>query len=243
MLKKSHISNIGIYTSAWDIARLGRFTSSRISLLTGDKFATNDCTSYVYQKVGEIITMKPTAVADDVIEDENTEWGKDNEPIAIRKFGKIMKIDFIVTQKMIMDPESQFSSTPDAIWVHGQSVLKEDEYNVSTLEVKCPRKYHKFIPLWQCKTPESLKKFNKTYYWQVIDQMYNCDSAIGYFACFHPLFPDATNMRIIEFRKIDLWDDFKLLKQRKQQAVEKFNEIIKEFHPDLAMKQEATANA
>lgn len=229
MLKTAHISNIQIYTEEWDRARIGRATSSNISNLMGDKFSTNDCVSYVYQKAGELITGKSTAIEDDVIEDENTSWGRENEPIAIRRFGDIMKIQFLVTQKMIINSDYHFSSTPDGIWVHGQSVLKADEYNVSTLEVKCPRKYQRYIPLWECKTPEDLKKFSRKYYWQVIDQMDNADSAVGYFACYHPLFPPETSMRIIEFRKIDMWDEFKKLKERKQLFVKHLEEIRAKF--------------
>lgn len=228
MLKVSHISDIFIYSSEWDIARLGRFTSSRWNTQMGEKPLEKGAMTYIYHKAGEEITGKTTA-EDDVIEDENTEWGKEHEPAAIREFGKNKNIDFLVTQKMIFDPEGRFSSTPDAIWIHGKSVLKANEYNVSTLEVKCPRKYHRFIPLYRCKTPEALKAFNKIYYWQVLDQMYNCDSAVGYFACYHPLFPEGKNLSIIEFRKIELWDDFKLMKQRKQIALETFEEIRNDF--------------
>jgi hypothetical protein len=235
MLKKSHISNIQIYTNEWDIARLGRGTSSNISHIMGEKFTTQDCVSYVYQKAGELITMKSTALEEDVIEDENTAWGRENEPAAIRRFGQIKQIEFLVTQKLIMNPDSHFSSTPDAIWIHSASVLKDDEYNVSTLEVKCPRKYPRYIPLWQCQTPEDLKKFSKKYYWQVIDQMDNCDSHIGYFACFHPLFPEATNMRIIEFRKIDMWPDFIKLKERKAMFVKYLDAIRLEFAPTVSI--------
>jgi hypothetical protein len=231
MLKVSHISNIQIYTEEWDKARLGRFTSSRIHLLMSDRFSTTDCVSYIYQKVGETITCKTTATEDDIIEDENTSWGRENEPAAIRKFGRIKGIEFLVTQKIIFAPEGQFSSTPDAIWIHSASVLKADEYNVSTLEVKCPRKYHKFIPLWECNTPDDLKKFNKSYYWQVIDQMYNCDAAVGYFACFHPLFPEETNMKIIEFNKISMWPEFKKMKDRKEMALQHFKQVRAKFYP------------
>lgn len=231
MLKTAHISNIQIYTEDWDRARCGRGTSSNIVNIMGDKFTTQDCVSYVYQKAGEMVTGKSTTVEDDVIEDENTSWGRENEDAAIRKFGQIKGIQFLVTQKLIMNPDSRFSSTPDAIWVHGQSVLKADEYNVSTLEVKCPRKYPRFIPLWECKTPADLKKYSKKYYWQVIDQMDNCDSAIGYFACYHPLFPPETNMSIIEFKKIELWDEFKKLKERKAMFVKFLDEIQAKFRP------------
>lgn len=231
MLKVAHISNIEIFSPEWDLARLGRGTSSNIVNIMGDKFTTTDCVSYVYQKAGELITMKSTAVEDDVIEDENTAWGRENEPAAIRRFAQIKGIEFLVVQKLIMNPDVHFSSTPDAIWIHGISVLKANEYNVSTLEVKCPRKYPRYIPLWKCKTPEDLKKFSKKYYWQVIDQMDNCDSYLGYFACYHPLFPVETNMRIIEFRKPDLWEDFRKLKERKAMFVNFLEEIRSEFYP------------
>lgn len=230
MLKVDHISNIQIYTHEWDMARLGRFTSSRINVIMGEKnIPDSGGMTYIYHKVGELVTRKSMATEDDIIEDENTAWGRENEPMAINKFGTKYGIQFLVTQKLILNPETQFSSTPDAIWVHGASVLKSDEYNVSTLEVKCPRKYHKFIPLYKCKTPADLKVFNKNYYWQVIDQMYNCDSAVGYFACFHPLFPDGKNMNVIEFKKIDMWPEFKKMKDRKELALKIFNEIRVEF--------------
>lgn len=219
MLKKSHISNIQIYTQEWDDIRKGRFTSSRISEIIGEEGVTNSTgRGYVYQKAGEKITGKSMADQDDVIEDENTAWGREHEPAAIRKFCQIKGIEFLVSQKIILDPASNESSTPDAIWVHGESTVSEDEYNVSTLEVKCPRKYNRFIPLWECDTPEKLKKYSKKYYWQVMHQMRVCGAAVGYFACYHPLFPPDTNMSIIEFRKIDLWDDFKKLHQRIEQA-------------------------
>lgn len=237
MLKKAHISNIQIYSEDWDRARCGRGTSSNISNIMGEKFTTQDCVSYVYQKAGELITGKSTAVEDDVIEDENTAWGREFEPAAIRRFGEIKGIEFLVTQKLIMNPDALFSSTPDAIWIHGQSLLKDDEYHVSTLEVKCPRKYPRYIPLWKCQTPADLKKFSKKYFWQVIDQMDNTDAAVGYFACYHPLFPVKTNMRIIEFKKIDLWPDFTLLKQRKALFVKHIEEIREEFFPSVPSMQ------
>lgn len=230
MLKKSHISNIQIYTQDWDNIRKGRFTSSKISEIMGEETVTRTTgMGYIYQKAGEKITNKSMADEDEVIEDENTAWGRDNEPAAIRKFGLTMGIEFLVTQKIILDPASNESSTPDAIWVHGQSVLKDDEYHVSSLEVKCPRKYNRFIPLWECTTPEELRKFSKKYYWQVIHQMRICDAAIGYFACFHPLFPPETNMRIIKFNKLDLWNDFKKMNERVEQANKIYERLRNQF--------------
>lgn len=228
MLKKSHITNVQIYSTDWDNIRRGRMTSSRISSIMGKSGITDGGMTYIYHKAGEAITGQSHS-DEEILEDENTAWGRENEPLAIRKFGVIMGIEFLVTEKVICDQSTQFSSTPDAIWVHGQSVLQSDEYNVSTLEVKCPKKYHKFIPLFRCKTPQDLKDFNKVYYWQVIDQMLICGSAVGYFACFNPLFPEKKNISIIRFDKHSLWDDFKLLIKRKEEALSVFNAICQEF--------------
>jgi hypothetical protein len=189
----------------------------------GEKPLSTGAMTYIYQKVGEELTGQTTA-EDDEIEDENTIWGLTNEPLALKAVGNYLGVDYLVTQKLITNPESRFSSTPDALNVVGQS-LHAEEYNVDTIEVKCPRKYHKFIPFWKCKTPLDVKKVSSNYYWQVLDQMHNCDSARGYFGAFHPLFPEGANLRVIEFRKMDLWEDFKLLVQRKKLFVETFEQL------------------
>lgn len=229
MLHKDHISSIEIYSDEWQMARLGRFTSSRINALcTGsEKELAEGAMTYIYHKAGELVTMQSTA-EDDVIEDENTAWGLMHEIDAIRKFGQRMKIDFLAVQKLIMNPDSNFSSTPDAIWIKG-ICENQNEYNVRTVEVKCPRKYHKFIPFYRAKTPQDIKKISRVYYWQVIDQMDNCGSSIGYFAAYHPLFPEGANLNIIEFNKMDLWDEFKFLHEKKRLAVAKLNEVLADF--------------
>lgn len=219
MLKKSHITNIEIYSDDWHIHRLGRFTSSRMVALIGEK-AFN---SYLYQKVGEIMTGKSN---DKEFEfNEDLDWGKLYEDEAIQLFGQKMGIQFLVTQKLISDPDSKFASTPDAIWVHGESKIVENEYNVSTAECKCPRTYHNFIAYCMCKTPADLKSKKADYYWQTIDQMHQTDAAVGYFFVYHPYFPPGSNLHIIKFRKMELWEDFRYLSERKRLAVVAFEEI------------------
>ena len=224
MLKKEQISKIKIYSDEWHLFRAGRFTSSKIHLFMGDDGFTQGTMTYIYQKVGETLTGQITGTEDDQIEDENTAWGLQYEPVALSLFQSVKKVKYMTNQNIIYDLENQYSSTPDAIWTHNES-LNQLEYNVSTIEVKCPRKYHKYIPLFGCKTPQDLKKFNKNYYWQVMDQMSLCDSVTGYFMCFNPLFPEKSRYNIIEFNKPHLWDDFKLLHQRKAKAVWEFNRI------------------
>ena len=136
-----------------------------------------------------------------------------------------MKIDLLVSQKIISDPEGQFSSTPDAIWVHNECIIDSSEYNVSTAEGKCPRTYHNFIPKFLCKTPMDLYKINKSDFWQTVDQMDQCGAAKGYYFVYHPYFPEGSNLNIIEFRKVELWEQFKLLSARKKMFIQKFEEI------------------
>lgn len=231
MLHKNFISNIQIYTEEWQMIRLGRFTSSRIHVLMAEKSLTEGAMSYIYQKAGEFITGQTTEEDTDVVEDENTAWGVLNEPEALKKFGISMGIKYLITQKIIFDPKGRTSSTPDALWVIDSSVTVDDCYNVATVEVKCPRKYHRFFPLFACNTPDDLRSKYRPHFWQVIDQMSVCGAAVGYFVVYNPTFPTHKNMKVIEFRKIDLWDDFKKLDQRKKEAVHKLEEIILSWKP------------
>lgn len=223
MLHIYHISKVQIYSDEWQLTRRGKLTSSRIFTLMGEKPFTTGAMTYIYHKAGETLTGHITA-EDEQFEDENTAWGNTYEPEAIRLFSQTKQIQYLATQKLIHNPNKQYSSTPDAIWIHGVC-QNQVEYNVSTLEVKCPRKFHRFIPFQRCRTPAEIKKLSTMFYWQVIDQMWNCGSALGYFMVYHPQFPPQANHRIIEFKKMDLWDDFKLLTQRKEMATQKMEEI------------------
>lgn len=217
MLKIENISKVQIYTYDWQQARRGKFTSSKIHCLMAKEGLGTGAFTYIDQKLGEEMTGHTTEEDEMPLDDENTIWGNTYEPKAIARFQQEHKIEFLVTQKMIHAPNTRYSSTPDAIWVHGIAE-NQLEYNVSTLEVKCPRKFHRYNKLFRCKTPHDLLKTEPKYFWQTIDQMDNCDSAVGYFAVFHPLYPAGCDFRQIQFKKLELWDEFKKLKTRKQEA-------------------------
>lgn len=223
MLKKSHISNIEIYSPEWHKFRLSRGTSSRMFHIMGSEGWGKAADTYIFQKVGESLTGQSN---DKEFEfDEDLDWGKMYEHEGLQTFARKMNIEFLVSQKLISDPDNQFSTTPDAIWVHGECKIDTSEYNVSIAECKCPRTYHNFIPKFLCKTPADLYKINKPDYWQTIDQMDQCGAAKGYYFVYHPYFPEGSNINIIEFRKIELWDQFKLLAARKKMFLQKFQEI------------------
>jgi len=223
MLKKSHISSIEIYSPEWHQYRIGRATSSKMFSIMGFEGFGKGGETYLMQKVGESITGQSN---DREFEfDEDLEWGKLYEPEGLKAFAKKMGLNFLVTQKLITNPDGQFSSTPDGIIVHGECKIDTTEYNVSTVEGKCPRTYHNFIPKFLCKNPRDLYKLNKADFWQTIDQMDQCGAAVGYYFVFHPYFPEGRNINIIEFRKMELWDEFKLLSARKKEFIRRFDEL------------------
>jgi hypothetical protein len=214
MLKKSCITNIEIFSPEWFNFRLGRLTSSNIyTLING----TTGAYSYVYSKVGEELSGISIQQEYDT---DGMRHGNQYEVEGLIKFGKHMGIEYMVTQKLIGDPGEKFSSTPDALIIKNQSVDGLC-YNVSTVEIKCPLTYNAFVGLALCDTPGDLKSESKQYYWQVIDQMDVCDALVGYFVCYHPNFKSG-KMNVIEFRKINLMEDFKILKRQKQWALDLF---------------------
>lgn len=226
MLKKSKISSIKIHSDEWHHSRLAKFTSSEIHRLIGSGFM-----DYVRIKVGEEMTGKS---AKGEIDTEATRWGGFYEAEAIQKFGVRMGYEFLITQQLVSETGSRFGSTPDGLIVKRLSP-DETEYEVDTLEVKCPPTYNNYLLLFECETPQDLKAAKKEYYWQVLDQMDNCESLIGNFVAYHPDFR-AGNMKHIVFnsnqcitkgsaKEFPIFSDLKLLRQKKQEAVAAFEKI------------------
>lgn len=226
MLKKSKISGVKILSDEWHANRLAKFTSSDIDRLIGHGFIR-----YVREKVGEELTGK-SAKTD--IDTDATRWGAFYEAEALQKFGRKMGLHFLVTQQLICDKESRFGCTPDGLIVIRESP-DETEYEVETVEVKCPPTFANYIGLFDCNTPMDIKKENSQYYWQCLDQMDNCESLRHHFVVYHPEFK-AGNMNIVSFsindplvingrKTFPVFEDMKLLREKKKLAEQKFYEI------------------
>lgn len=225
MLKKSKISHIKIHSDEWHHSRLAKFTSSEISRLFSGFM------SYVRLKVGEEMTGKS---AKGEIDTEATRWGGFYEAEALQKFGQKMQLEFLVTQQLITESGSRFGSTPDGLIVKRLSP-DETEYEVETVEVKCPPTFDNYLLLFECETPQDLKSAKKEYYWQVLDQMDNCEALVGNFVAYHPDFR-AGNMKHIVFnsnqviekgkvKEFPIFNDLRELRQKKQEAVAMFEKI------------------
>lgn len=248
MLKKAHISNIKLHTNEWNYkeewikARLGKFTSSKMHLLTYPTGFTDGSTRYIRERVGEELTGRS---ADREIDTEATRWGLLHEEDAIRKFGQKKGLEFVVVQQLITDPDNRFGSTPDALILLRESPDKT-EYEVETVEAKCPPSFDAYIGLFECETPADVKKENRIYCWQVVDQIHQCGAKRGHLVLYHPEFK-AGNHKTITFDPMEpvmdkdgknSWPiraDLKLLQERKQMALVKFDEIRSKLmkHPSI----------
>lgn len=226
MLKKSKISAIKIHSDEWHQARLAKFTSSEIYNLMGSGFL-----NYVRRKVGEEITGKSAKGEIDV---EATRWGSFYEAEAVQKWGRKMGYEFVIVQQLVCEKNGYFGSTPDALNVIRISP-DDTEYEVETAEAKCPITFDGYLLLFECETPQDLKAAKKEYYWQVLDQMDNCEAIKGHFFAYHPDFK-AGNMRHILFDKMQsietakgkefpIYNDLKALKAAKTKAVEEFDRL------------------
>lgn len=220
MLLKVNISKIEIHSDEWYAGRLAKMTASEWHHCMGDKWPTEGALRYLYRKCGEELSGIPCR---DSVETEATKHGLMYENIAIRKYADKVGLKFVVTQALIFEPGSRFACTPDFLIAHRYD-SKRKAYEVTTGEIKCPLTFDGYIGLALCNTPADVKAFKKEYYHQVLFQMAICGALKGLLIAYHPDFK-AGGMKVIEFRKVELLDEFTLIEQRKILALAKFEEI------------------
>jgi len=237
MLLKSKISEHSLsldptLNDVYNKAKLGKFTSSEWHYLMGEKGIGATGLSYIYRKVGESLTGLP---ARQDISTAATEHGLTYEREGLIKFGESEGLQSILVQRLILDDDGMCGGTPDGLIVLGES-QDQLSYNVKTVEIKCPYSFDGYIRAWKCKTPAALKKEKPDWYWQVIHQMELCNALEGFFITYHPFF-QAGQMNVIKFNKVEIvsnvkigeTNDFKLLNQRKQEAIKIFEETRNEM--------------
>lgn len=221
MLLKEHITQFLHGSDEWKAQRIAKFTASKAYELCKPKGIS---IGYIRDKVGEYFTG---ISSEREIDTSATMHGTAYEPDAIRRFGALKNIDFLITQKMIWEPGSMFSATPDAIWVQSPE-LSGKGYYVRCAEIKCFPTYRNYIQMATCKTAKDVEKENEEVFYQVIFQMIECDCLVGYAVFYHPDFPPSSALRVIEFNQhLDPFvrEKVKLLRDRKIEALKMFNAI------------------
>lgn len=245
MLLKSRISDIKMcegaeYTERWKRERLGKFTASRMVELMGERGLGETGKTYIDTRVFE--ELAGISTEKDIL-NESIVHGLIHEVDALRKFGNVMGLDFIATQVLVNSENPKFSCTPDGLITRKESP-DGLYYDVDTVETKCYQAAM-HMKCAQCVTPMDLKEVDKKAYWQVLSQMDIVDCLNGYAVYYSPYLKlEEGGMRIIHFRKMHketvngktfypIVDDLRLLQERKDLALKKFEEIkqkIKQNH-------------
>jgi hypothetical protein len=218
MLEISKITTTVTHKEDWLKARLGKITASQAGKLIGEKsdkgIFKQTALSYLDGLCHEIITGERYQ---EEFFTNATNFGNANEPFAVEHFCKLLGKSPMInpetkdTHRLIVLDE-YCGLTPDALLPLYNDVNKlfdetGTKIKVSPLEVKCPPK--NFLKLYRCETPAQLKIVEPIYYWQVMFQMYGCNSLNAYFGVYHPSYP---KQRLIQFKQIELIADIKFLK-------------------------------
>jgi hypothetical protein len=220
MLLKSKITKIEILSDDWKQDRKGRFTSSNMFLIMGERGLGEQGMNYIRSRVYEYLTGQST---EQEFDNDFIRHGNMYENEGIQAFLKLKGVEFVVIQKMIHEEGTLFSSTPDFLWVKAETSDKLS-YEVATGEIKAFQGAS-YIKVAECETPAHLKSADNKSYWQCLHQMDECGALEGYFVVYNPFFKTNGGFRVIEFRKINLIPEFKLLNERKALALEHFERI------------------
>lgn len=149
--------------TAWEIARLGKFTSSRIDeLLTEPRSAAakkaglmgETAMTYIKSRAAEIITGTSRQVTNWAME-----WGNTYEPIAAEKLGlKFPGMEYMGKENPVFFPYSDFSGgSPDGRHLDQKLVF----------EIKCPENPENHVEYCLLKDGLDLKASERGYYHQI----------------------------------------------------------------------------
>ena len=200
----------------WFQSRMGRFSCSQLyRLMTepkskADKEAGNlseGANTYVMECIAEKITGLP---AKEDFTSKYTEWGIENEPIAIGIYDELQNVKTL--QEGYIPYGDNFGGSPDGlIEVAGG------------IEIKCPytiTNHLKHI------VSEDLKGDCKEYYWQIIGYLLITGREWWDFVSYHPNYPGKYQFHRKRLIASELQEDIKLAETKIKQATEKLNLIL-----------------
>lgn len=235
MLLKSKITKVPMYSGenyfdGWLIARLGKFTASKISCCMMPKGIGDTGMAYIRSRVFETLNG---ISSEKEVDTDAMRWGLKYEPDALRAFIKAKEVPVdeqgrtpVISQKLVYDEGSLFSCTPDGIWIQ-QEFEKEDGVwlKVAVQEVKCYQ-LARHLKCVACDTVEKILAVDPDAAWQLIMQMDECSALDGYLVYFYPGIKYG-GLRIIHFRRIDMVQNikiggdniFKFFNKRKQDII------------------------
>ena len=189
----------------WNKARLGMFTSSKISNLFKkgkgkDEYFGVKALSYIHEKAAERKINPIFIERDDYFEaymsrvevrSKNFDWGHQNEPIAADVYAEQTELNLVEIGFVRVD--DYFGDSPDRLVVDKEGVI------IGTLEIKCPITPVSHLQFCLCENSQDVKEINEDYYYQCHGHIYAnnaewCDFISFDYMCQEP-------MKIIRFER------------------------------------------
>lgn len=229
MLLKSKICKMLPHSSEWFQARIGKLTGSRLGVFCAIKGLGDGAITYIKRKIAERLVGKSFEVP---IDNFSTEWGRNNEPRALKEFQSWLERQLgkkiIMIRPSVIEYDELYSCTPDACVIVDEKLITDSNdtgYFVIPVEAKCLQ-IDGHMELLECESPADLKKSYSAYYWQMISQIQFTGALKGYFVAFHPELDGGLRIHVIEFRKAAMIEEFKLFNTRLEEARKLYNEKL-----------------
>jgi len=235
MIKASLISGIKMvddncnFREEWLQSRVGKITSSPAYKLAGAKGFGDLGWGYIRTRAYEILSKVST---DKSVTTEATINGMVEEGAGLRIYKRRNNIDtgFLRVQVSINGEDQMYKSTPDGIWI--LSVVDKDGetyYNAKTVEVKGFEPL-RFMECIESGTAQQVKVNDPKTYWQCIDQLSVCNCLTGDLVYVNSqLGENNGGYKEIPFRQVELREDVKFLKQRKEDAKAEIEKIVRKM--------------
>jgi hypothetical protein len=200
----------------WFKSRMGRFSCSQLHRLMtepkskADKEAgklSEGANTYIMECIAEKITGLP---AKEDFTSKYTEWGIENEPIAIGIYDELQKVK--VNQQGYIPYGENFGGSPDGLIEATGGV-----------EIKCPYTITNHL---NHILSADLKKDCKEYYWQMIGYLLITGREWWDFVSYHPHYPGKYQFHRKRIIAADLQEDIQLAEAKLNQATKQLNLIL-----------------
>lgn len=212
-------------TDEWIGIRLGKFTSSKLSVIAeavkkkDDKYIfspTQGTYTYLEQKLAERLTGE----IEDTPNTFDMQRGIDLEPVAIQEFCDLTGI--VGSTPGFIVYNDYCGGSPDFLGFEGEAKVGA--------EIKCPKQHTHVKYVTKINSIKDLRSINKDYYWQVISIMLFTNTDTWYWISYHPSFP-TKNLHYIKVTKEDVADEIERLKFGLDEAAKLIEEMKSCFQP------------
>lgn len=215
----------------WLWMRVNLFTASEVSnliweqktLKSGGLSATITGLEVAEKYIAEKVAGNFLEALPEELKAKALDWGKFWESEALRDFCTKTGIqyDSLETGSAYFDKENLLLVSPDSLAI-------TQEFGI---EIKCPISLSNFSHAKiNVKDAESLKKYNKAYYWQVMSNLYVTGVEKWYFVNYFPYLKFENRFGIAEIYPDK--EAFDLLEIRLGWGVEKYKEYLKIYNDE-----------